>query len=144
MTFFAAEGGRDFLSLKRFEKGFLGFLARARPGQAFDGVVRDEINFRMKTLRQRCEWFYLVQRIVDAGDQNIFEREHAPFFLLVVLASRGELFQRVSAIYGHEFVADVIRGAVKRNRETKLERFIGESANLWDQAAGRDRDFAGT
>src|SRR5439155_19372641 len=123
-------------------KGLLRALARTLPGEAFDFIIRDQIYFGVESPRERSERLHLFEVIVHSFDQNVFEGNHASFFLLVILTGSRQFTEGIFTVDRHEFVAGFIRGAMKRNREPKYQRFVGQLADLRSQAARRDGDFA--
>ena len=84
----------------------------------------------------------LVQAVIDPGDEDVFEGDHAAFFLLIILAGGGEVAQRILGIDRHDFAARFVGGAVQGDGQAELERLLRQPPDLRGQAAGRDGDLA--
>src|SRR5208282_2946265 len=80
--------------------------------------------------------------VVDSGDQDVFEGDHAAFFPEVEITGGGEFLEWIFVIDRHDFGAGLVRGAVEGDGEAELERFGGQLADLRGQTAGGDGDFA--
>ena len=73
VAFFAAERRDDLMAAQDGEKTFLLFSRRARPLEAFDRVVRDEIDASAQAAGVMGQEMSLFFGVVNAGDQNVFE-----------------------------------------------------------------------
>ena len=142
MALFAAEGGGDFAGFEGFQELFLGVFGGAFPGKAFDCVVGDQIYFGVEFTGEGGKGFDLVEGIVHTGDEDIFEGNHPSLFLLVIFARGGEVLEGEFFVNRHDLAADFIRRAMEGNGEAELEGFVGEFADLRDEAAGGNGDFA--
>src|SRR5437870_4072120 len=102
-------------------KGWLGRLPGdihySKGNFSFDFIIRDQIYFGVESPRERSERLHLFEVIVHSFDQNVFEGNHASFFLLVILTGRRQFTEGIFTVDRHDFVAGFIRSAVKRNRE---------------------------
>ena len=129
-SLFPAECGCDPLFFQRGKECFLRGFRRPLPCQVFHLIIGNQINLGAQPAGQLRQWLDLVQRVIDPGDQNIFQRDHAILLLLVIFASRHEFGERIFAVDGHDFVARFIGRAVEGNGDAELLRFIGEFADL--------------
>jgi hypothetical protein len=138
VAFFAAQGGGDAGIREHFQEGFLLSFFRAFPGQAFDGVVGDEIDFGFDTAGAFHQRSRLLQAVIDAGDENVFEGEALFVMLLPIRQGFEELIERVFLVYRHDLVSHLIAGTVKGDREADLQGDVGEFFDLRGEAAGGD------
>jgi hypothetical protein len=143
VTFFAAERGGDALLLEGVQERFLSGFGGALPGEAVDVVIGDEIDFGVQAAGEAGEWGGVGGVIVDAGDEDVFEGEHASFSALIGFAGGGEFREGILAIDGHDPAANVVRGAMEGDGQTELFGFSGQSPDLRGEAAGGDGDLAG-
>lgn len=144
MALFDAEGGDDTGAFEGFGEGAALVLGRARPLQAFDGVVGDEVDLGVKASGEGGKGLDVGRGVVDAGDEDVFEGDHLALAIEVMLTGGGEVGQGMLAVDGHDLVADGVGGAVKGDGETELFRFVGELPDLRGEAGGGDGDLAGT
>src|SRR2546421_12439592 len=82
----------------------------------------------------------LIIGVVDACYQDVLKGE--PLFLMryVVIACGKQFLDVKPAIDRHDLIADFISCAMQRDRQTNLQRLIGELLNLRHESAGRNRD----
>ncbi len=85
----------------------------------------------------------LVVRIVHIRDQDVFKREVLLLMSFVVVTSRKQCLDIVTAIDRHDSISNFVGGTVQRNGQPNLQRLLGKFANLRRQSAGRDRDVPG-
>ena len=123
-------------------KGVLGGVVGTAPFEAVDVIVRDEVDFCAKAMGEFGERDDLVEGVVYAGDENVFQRELAVFGLLIFLGGGGQLDQGILSVDGHNAIAHGIGGAVQTDGEAILAWLGGELFDLRDEAAGGDGDFA--
>ena len=62
-----------------------------------------------------------------------------PFLNLIILARGGQFLERIFAVDRHDPVAHLVRRAVQGNGQAKLQRLVGEPADLRREAAGGNR-----
>ena len=105
-------------------------------------IVRDEVDFCAKAMGEFGERDDLVEGVVYAGDENVFQRKLAVFGLLIFLGGGGQFGQRILSVDGHNAIAYVIGGAVQTDGEAILAWLGGELSDLRDEAAGGDGDFS--
>ena len=86
MAFLATQGCDHTVLPQDRLKSFLPRARGARPFQAFDGVVWNEIDLGRQTARDFGQPAGLLVGVVDAGDKDLLER-HSSFFRDVVIAS---------------------------------------------------------
>src|SRR5713101_6214493 len=79
-------------------------------------------------------------RVVYARDQYVFERQPLLFARRIVVASRKQGLDVVTTIDRHDLVAHFVRRAVQRDRETNLQRLIGQFTNLRGKTTCRNGD----
>ena len=117
-------------------------LGRAFPVESVDGVVGDQVHLGAQAAGVAGEQLGLVERVVDALDQDVFQGEFL-FLEAIPVVERGEqVGQRVALVDRHDLVADLVGGAVERDREPDLLRVLGELADFGDQSGGRDGEVA--
>lgn len=122
------------------------FLARDRwtfPGEAFDGVVGDQIYVRVEVAGDIAKFFGLIERVVDVLDEDELEGDHAAVFLGKLADGGDEFGEGERAVHGHDFFADLVGGAVEGDGEPEAEGLVGELQDFGDEAAGGNGDAAG-
>src|SRR5437588_12177428 len=82
----------------------------------------------------------LIVGVVYSGDQNVFKREPLLLMRYVVIACGKQFLDVKRAIDRHDLIADFISCAMQRDRQTNLQRLIGELLTLRHESAGRNRD----
>ena len=85
MTFVPAQRRGHTVGSQDGLEFFLPFPRRARPIEAFDGVVRDKIDPGRQSPRAPVQLAPLFVGVVDAGDQDVLERQSS-FIRHVVIA----------------------------------------------------------
>lgn len=143
MALFDAEGGDDTGTFEGFGKGAALVLRGARPLEAFDGVVGDEVDLGVKASGEGGEGLDLGGGVVDAGDEDVFQGDHLALAIEVMLTGGGEVGEGMLAVDGHDLVADGVGGAVKGDGEAELFGFVGELPDLRGKTGGGDGDLAG-
>ena len=86
MALLAAQGCDHTMFPQDGLKSFLPGARGARPFQAFDGIVWNEIDLGRQTPRDLGQLASLLVGVVDAGDKDVLER-HSSFFRDVVITS---------------------------------------------------------
>ena len=104
-------------------------------------TVLPKMTLGVESLCQNAKRFGLIQSIVHAFDEDVFKRDHASTFGLVVIQRGGEFFERILAVHRHDSSTHVIRRAVQRDGEGELFRLVCELADLRREAAGGNRDL---
>ena len=112
MAFFAAQCRCHSVRFEGSEEGFLRGFFGANPGKVFNLRVRYKIHFRAETVGERGQRRDLVEGVVDAGDKDVFQRDHAAVFLLIIFARGGEFAQGILFVDGHDLAAGFVGGAV--------------------------------
>ena len=84
----------------------------------------------------------LVVRIVHVCDQDAFEGEVLLLVSFVIVASRKQCLDVVTAIDRHDPIANLVSGTVQRNGQPNLQTFFTQVANLRRQPAGLNRNVA--
>src|SRR5437763_15248823 len=86
VTFLAAQGCDHTMFPQDRLKSFLPGARGARPFQAFDGIVWNEIDLGRQRARDLGQLASLLVGVVDVGDTDVLERDSS-FFRDVVITS---------------------------------------------------------
>jgi hypothetical protein len=143
-SFFPAQGGGDFAAFEDVQEGLLDRFGGAFPRQTGYGIVGDEVHPGMEATGQVGQAPRVVKVVIDASNQDIFERDHPALFSDVIIARVKQVAQGVLAVDGHEARPHRIGDAMERHGKAELPGFVGELTDLRGQSAGRDGDFART
>ena len=126
MALLAAHGGGDLGGREHCRKAVDGEVAGPLPGEALDGVVGDEIDLGVEPPRVLGEDGGLLERVVDALDEDVFEGHHLALLRLVLGAGVEQFGERIFAIHRHDLLAHVVGRAVERDRQPDLQRLLGQ------------------
>ncbi len=143
VAFFAADRDGDVPVAEDGEEFVLAENARAFPGEAFDGVVGDEVDVGVEVGGDFGEGFGLFERVVDVLDQDELEGEHAAVALGEEFDGGEKFFERPAFVDRHDLLADFVGGAVEADGEAELDVFLGEAFDGGNYAGGGDGDAAG-
>lgn len=144
VAFFLSDGEWNFTFFQDASESLLAFDVRTFPWKSFDLVVGDQIDMGMEAARDLRELVGLVKGVVHILNQDVFKGEHPSVVFAKVLGSWNQFLQRVAPIDRHDFLTDLVRGAMKANGETELDGFFGQLANLGNESGGGDGDSPGT
>jgi len=133
-SFFNAEGGVDSLVGDHIAKSVAVIDLRAFPLKSFHRVVGDEVDFGIDSFRAFGEDGSLFQVVVDAFDEDVFQRDFLFFVLTPKVQGIEEVFDGPFAIHGHDEVANVIGGSVERDSEADGHGELGEFADAGGEA----------
>ena len=75
VAFLATQSGRDSRVAQNAQKLVLALYRRARPRQAFRGVVRNQIDLCWNSPRNFYQLMRLLIGVVDAGAEVVFEKD---------------------------------------------------------------------
>lgn len=144
MAFFHAEGGTDACIHEGMEKALLSGKGRASVGEAFDGIIGDEVDGAPDTAQEAGEGIGLFLGTGDTIEEDVFEGDHPSGIGLVFAAGPHELGDRVALIDRHDPISDLVGGCVEGDGEAHLARVADELEDTGDEAAGGDGDLAGS
>ena len=100
VAFFEAEGGLDAGVVEDGVEGAAVGLGRAAPVEALDGVVGDEVDLGVEAAGVAGEEAGLVEVVVDALDEDVFEGELLFFAAVPVVEGVEELGERALRLTG--------------------------------------------
>src|SRR6266404_2346743 len=104
-AFFQTEGAGDAVRLQRVLEHLAAVAVRALPEEALDGIARDEIDLCAQAPGSGAEFVRLLEGIVDAFNENVFEGHHALPCVHVIVAGVEEFLERVLLVHGHDLLA---------------------------------------
>ena len=113
MSLLAPQGRNDAMAANDREKTLLRFPGRARPLQAGNGVVRNEVHAGADAAGVAGEKMGLFFAVVYAGDEDVFEIDPLLIAAGIIIASGEQGRQVELSVYGHDSVADFVGGPVK-------------------------------
>src|SRR5882724_856608 len=102
MAFLTPQSGSDSFLLQGRQKCLLPFLRGAFPMQTIHMIVRDQVHFSVEPPRQKPKRMSLADVVIYPRNQNVFERDHSAFLLLIKLACGSQFSQWIPAIYRHD------------------------------------------
>ena len=82
--------------------------------------------------------------VVDSGEKNVFKENLFLFGADKNVTGFEESVEGETFIDGHDLIADGVAGGVKREREAKLERMVGELLDLGSKSTSGDGDVTGS
>ena len=141
MAFFAAEGGESSEGYQRLVENILDSVIGATPFKTVNMVVRNKIYFCTEAEGKFGERGNLVEGIIHAGNENVFQRDLAAFGLLVFFCSCSEFAQGILAVDRHYPVTHGISSTVEADCEAVLARLDSEFFNLRHESAGGNGNF---
>ena len=112
MAFFTTQGCGDTSGDEDITEGVLLGFARAGPGQSIDGVVWDQIDFSMDGSGALGQHPRLIQHVVDAFDENVFQSDVLLTLGAPILQGVEKLGQVVLVIHRHDLTAHLVTGSV--------------------------------
>ena len=143
VAFFAADGCANSGGEKGSAEEVDGVFGGSFVGEAFDFVVGDEVDLGVESFGVLGEEAGLFGAIVDACEEDVFEKDKFFTSSDKGIAGSEETFHGITFIDGHDLIADLIAGGVEGEGEAERKGVVSEFFDLGGETAGGDGDMAG-